>query len=363
MYPGAGYLDTWGYTDRLETWKQYGAHLGVYTTQNQQRIADGTATWTVLSAAGKQAGEELVEGDLIHLENGYPDGGYLDVNGRVTQNPTFAEYEGQQLLVFTSTSSDRDSGSGTWKIVASDVAALETAAEGAPVVEPIATVAPGTVQGQVTNATSGTALEGAQVCVKGTQMCATADEGGSYTIADVPAGEQVLEATAPDYVAVEQSFTSELGTAAFQNLTLSPNLATGEMRVVLTWGAYPADLDGHLWLPSTQPSHVFYEAKGALDASPHAQQDVDDEFSYGPETITIAERVAGTYNYAVGIYAGGSSYDNSEAIVRVYGPTGLLAEYTPPAGTGSWWHVFSLDGATGTLTPVNVVQAESPAPY
>lgn len=57
--------------------------------------------------------------------------------------------------------------------------------------------APTTLQGQVTDAVSGSAIANAQVCINGTSLCATTDANGNYTIADArPAGDQVLNVTA-----------------------------------------------------------------------------------------------------------------------------------------------------------------------
>ena len=55
-------------------------------------------------------------------------------------------------------------------------------------------------------------------------------------------------------------------------ISLSPNLATGQMRFVLSWGALPEDLDSHLKTPSIEGStyHVYYEDKGSADSPPYA---------------------------------------------------------------------------------------------
>ncbi|EYF07034.1 hypothetical protein [Chondromyces apiculatus] len=70
---------------------------------------NGSGTWKILSATGKQDGTQVMNGDLVHLFNMYAgNGGYLDVRG--------SGCNGNKLCVSTSESSGRDSNSGTWRI-------------------------------------------------------------------------------------------------------------------------------------------------------------------------------------------------------------------------------------------------------
>jgi hypothetical protein len=63
-----------------------------------------------MSATGKPVGTEISVGEAIHLRNLYAgNGGYLDVCGPATCG-------GNKYLALTSDSNNRDNGSGTWKI-------------------------------------------------------------------------------------------------------------------------------------------------------------------------------------------------------------------------------------------------------
>jgi hypothetical protein len=85
-------------------------YLCVSTADSSDRD-QGSGGWTIESATGAAAGSPVLNGDLIHLQNAYlGNGGYLDVRG--------SGCEENLLCVSTSTSSDRDSGSGTWQILA-----------------------------------------------------------------------------------------------------------------------------------------------------------------------------------------------------------------------------------------------------
>ncbi|MEZ4589883.1 MAG: carboxypeptidase regulatory-like domain-containing protein [Chloroflexota bacterium] len=212
--------------------------------------------------------------------------------------------------------------------------------------------ATGAVQGQVVNATNDQPVAGAQVCITGTDQCTTTDDSGNYSFPNVPVGDLTLNVTAADFTPVDQSVTVTAGDPVTQNFALSPVLPTGELRIVLTWGANPADLDSHLYLPDN--TDIYYNNKGGF-------LDVDDTTSFGPETITIPQRVDGTYSYAVYDYNQTNQLTASEAVVRVYDDTGLIETFpVPTTGTGTWWHVFDIDGATGAITPVNTLANSAP---
>ncbi len=117
------------------------------------------------------------------------------------------------------------------------------------------------------------------------------------------------------------------------------------MRVVLTWGATPRDLDSHIVYPS---NHIFFNAKQGKNAN----LDVDDTDRYGPETITLDKKHDGErYVYAVHDYTNGS--DNrknstqlsySQARVEVYvGQTMIRSYRVRPDVTATSWIVFGID--------------------
>lgn len=68
-------------------------------------------------------------------------------------------------------------------------------------------------------------------------------------------------------------------------------LGPGKLRMVLTWGEEPKDLDSHL-LTSTG-CHVFYGNKQCPDGSASLDADVTDGF--GPETINVHTLKPGLY--------------------------------------------------------------------
>lgn len=223
---------------------------------------------------------------------------------------------------------------------------------------------PGTVSGRVVNAVNAQAISGAQVCVVSSNQCTTTNSQGNYTIANVAAGNQTVRASASGFTTLQQAVTVPSGGTATLNFALSPVLGQGELRIVLTWGATPSDLDSHLWLPPANPFHIYYANKGNCNTFPYACLDVDDVTSYGPETVTIKQRFNGAYVYGVYNWSNETAITNSGGRVQVYGQSGLVAQFdVPTSGSGRWWYVFDLNGGTGQITPRNIIQSGQPGSY
>ena len=134
---------------------------------------------------------------------------------------------------------------------------------------------------------------------------------------------------------------------------ISPNMKNLDaVRVVLVWGKYPEDLDSHLWYGR---EHVYFDQL----ESPNAQLDVDDTDSYGPETITIEEKIFGEeYIYAVHDYTNkeanhSTALSNSDAKVFVYiGQSLVKTYYVPKNRNGNLWTVFKVS-AGGEIVDIN----------
>ena len=140
------------------------------------------------------------------------------------------------------------------------------------------------------------------------------------------------------------------------------------MQFTLTWGESPSDLDSHLWTPSIDGNsyHIYFASRGDSANAPYVDLDVDDVASYGPEHITIYDEYAGTYTYAIYHYAGTGDISISEAGVGVLKPDGTIQAFTVPEAAASanwWWHVCTIDGTTGQITPVNTISADPPLPF
>ncbi len=230
-------------------------------------------------------------------------------------------------------------------------------------------LATGSISGTVKDATNQNGIPNATVkaFLEGTEVSSTmTDSSGNYTINELSPDLYDLVASATGYIdnSVQDVLVNPEQTTIV-DIVLSPELQTGEWRIVLTWGETPYDLDSHLWLPSETPYHIYYVDKGNqnLAVFPYAFLDVDDTTSYGPETITIGSLLTDSYVYAVHNFSESPDLTLSSAVVKVYNESGLVKTYNiPTSGTGLWWHVFDIDGLTISITDVNII-GDSPAPY
>lgn len=213
----------------------------------------------------------------------------------------------------------------------------------------------GFVTGYVYDAGTTNGISGVVVTVIGSNVSATTNSSGYFTI-EAPEGSQTLHFVKSGYtfyditVVVVADDTADLS----EDVVGYTPLTSGEIRIVLTWGLDPDDLDSHLYVPVIN-EEIYYSYKNASDGS--ANLDWDDTTSYGPETITISsQKSAGnTYYYSVYHYAGAGTIGTSGAVVKVYNSSGLVKTYnvSTASGDGSklWWRVFSLNGSA--ITDIN----------
>lgn len=140
------------------------------------------------------------------------------------------------------------------------------------------------------------------------------------------------------------------------------NRKANQLRIVLSWGDEPNDLDSHLVGPTANGGkfHVYYSNKSYDN---DVALDVDDINGYGRETTVVRNVRPGIYTYAVHNYSNRwDDYSNtmslSEGRVRVYRGESLLATYNVPSGEGTLWTVFSYDSSTNQITPINNLSYE-----
>lgn len=226
----------------------------------------------------------------------------------------------------------------------------------------------GSISGNVTDASTGNPLSGATVsAIQNSIVIATGttDAYGAYTIPELPGGTYSFEVRASGFLhTTQENIIVTSGIVTTVNFSLSPLLAVGQLRLVLTWGEFPYDLDSHLWLPVGNPYHIYFGSMGYSEDFPYAVLDVDDTWSFGPETITINQFYSGIYRYAIYNFSGDSAITTSQAQVQVFDSAGLIATFNIPIeGEGLWWHVLDINGDTGAITEVNQIKTENPELY
>ena len=238
----------------------------------------------------------------------------------------------------------------------------------------------GTVGGTISNALDGRGISGVTVRLRTEWNNTTGeyvdyetltDSSGKYLLENLPVGYYTVEASLNGYVT---GYTNVIVLSGAQrtdfDFTITPVLNDEEIRIVLTWGQNPNDLDSHLIgrTPSNGTFNVYYSDKTYYyDGFEMANLDVDDTTSYGPETITIVESIYGTYTYAVHDYSNRNSSSSdklsaSNAVVRVFVGSEQVGEYHVPTDqVGTYWTVFEITG-NGEIVPINNISNTKPEP-
>ena len=235
----------------------------------------------------------------------------------------------------------------------------------------------GAVVGHVANALTGAAIDHAAVSLlrpasASSPICSdpavvastSTNPSGDFRLDNIPVGTYDVSVSVPGYAtACQAGIVVAEGAATAVTFNASPTLGPGQLRIVLTWGANPADLDAHLWMPPGFPYHLYKGRPGSLFGCPFSQLEHDVATGFGPEVVTIGQAFPGTFVYAVNRSSGIGALAGSGAEVQVYSAAGLIATVRVPAtGTGDWWYVFDFSSSSG-VTAKNLLQPTSPAPY
>ncbi len=190
----------------------------------------------------------------------------------------------------------------------------------------------------------------------------TTDNKGIFLFTDLEEGSYIIAVDLPGYIDNNRQISlvqDEI--LPHQDMVFSPVLEEDEIRIILTWGDTPADLEAHLTAPGQAGCryHAYYWNKNI----PMASLNLDDQNSYGPETITITEKITGTYRFYVhnfsSLNGNTTNLARSGAEVKVYFKDRDPAVFTVPNGYGNVWHVFDLDGTSGEIIPVRNMSNQS----
>ncbi len=207
------------------------------------------------------------------------------------------------------------------------------------------------LSGEVVNATNNTPVPGAEVRIEGTRLVAHTGPDGKFRIEGAPAGPVPVEVSANGFST--ESLDQDVLLVSKQETTLrvvlNPGIAAGQIRLVLTWGDEPADLDAHLEgpLPEDQRFHIYFQQKGDLKSKEFVNLDVDAKTGRGPETITVLGVLPGTYHYFVHDYTNRDrpasvTLSHSAAEVRLYQGGQTYRFHTDNESAGGVWHVCDL---------------------
>lgn len=242
----------------------------------------------------------------------------------------------------------------------------------------------GGATGQITDAKKGKWVGGLELLVMlginnnaGSVIAkTTVKEDGTYELMGLPAGnytvkildnrnvdehERYLEGSMNIIIVGDEIIEN-------QNGVVSNQLDSNQIRIVLTWGETPRDLDSHL-LGTTADGmreHMYFSHKQVKNSQGIVEfmLDVDDVTGYGPETTTIYDPTDDSYQYYVYNYSRNhpKGLMNSGAMVQVYKGDYNLPWQTfyVPEGEGYYWNVFHYDAEREILTPYDEILYDQP---
>lgn len=208
------------------------------------------------------------------------------------------------------------------------------------------------VTGEIIDATTGAGVPDVNVRIlrNGTEIDQTvSDSSGAYRLEKLQPGDYELICEAEDYISADLDCdVSEWKSETEQNVTLVPELEGGMIRLVLTWGQSPSDLDSYLFCDE---GVVWFGARSVSNSEGKvADLDLDDTDSYGPETTTIYQP-QGEYHFMVQDFRHEGRMGSSDATVSVYIGDALVETIEVDSDVTDYWDVCVIED--GELTVIN----------
>jgi uncharacterized protein YfaP (DUF2135 family) len=221
-----------------------------------------------------------------------------------------------------------------------------------------------TVTGTISSAATGLPIAGATVTVSGDYV-GTTNSSGIYIIFAVPPGTREIIVRASGFSSRSDSVgIASTGTTNFSTALVLAS-ASGNITIVLTWGATPSDLDSHLTGPIPGGSsrfHAYFDNEAPV---PYAALEIDDTNGFGPETIRVSPVsglfVPGEYRYFVNNYSGTPGFNATPATVAVFQGGVQIGQFQASAASGAptaaYWWVFNFTltaTATGAIAITSI---------
>ncbi len=249
----------------------------------------------------------------------------------------------------------------------------------------------GTISGTIKDAVNNKPVSGVSLSIRrGVNVTSgtaaktdTSSSAGTYSFSSMSAGWYTIETSKSGYIA-STFYVYACGDQSGQDTSISTTLASGTMRIVLSWKT-DDDLDSHLSGPDNLSGQGHYNAvhgqfhlyfpslfrnfyyatnnfscSGCSDSqlSDNVTLDLDSPSAIGndggPETITIGVVRSGSYRYYVHNYkergTNNTKLAASDASVKIYyndNGTTTVTTYNVPNSPGDIWTVFGHDNSSG----------------
>ena len=174
--------------------------------------------------------------------------------------------------------------------------------------------------------------------------------GSSTSPISLSPGNYTIEVQIDGFETFYNNVSVNSSTPPNQNMVvaLSPTLSENQIRIVLTWGKSPSDLDSYLKI--SNGTTISYSNK----TGDGLRLDVDDTSGYGPETITI-DNVNNSlvYKYIIYDYSNVSAVGVKGCEVNVYTSSGSYKFIGNKVSRA--WEVFNIKN--GKVVPINAYRS------
>ncbi|HIP12577.1 MAG TPA: hypothetical protein EYG73_07655 [Arcobacter sp.] len=247
----------------------------------------------------------------------------------------------------------------------------ETLFEGIRVIEEELEGLSGIINGKIINAVNSSNIANVSIEVRAGNSntsgevidSTTTDSNGQYSLT-LPTGNYTFNIVKSGYTSSTLNVLSIGNETTTQDLSLSPILSSGEMRIVLRWGDTPSDLDSHLVKKTdgVQDYHIYY----SNPTSGADSLDRDDTDGVGPETVTISNvDTSSVYTYYVYNYSHNNNTElkNSSATIDISYGNNTDRRANPPRAIpnedGYYWKVFEIVNGEVVFCTIGCVQDDT----
>jgi hypothetical protein len=218
------------------------------------------------------------------------------------------------------------------------------------------------IHGQVKDATNGQSLGKAKVHIEHDELVTADAISGHFFIDGVRPGKVRAIYEREGYIRTEKTFdvTADIQSGGVADISMSPEMAKDQWRVVLKWGEEPRDLDAYAKFALGK---AYWAGKHHTWRDLEARLEHDDVTSFGPETIHltgVGSCTSGDYyckiRYSVNDYTETGQMHEKPAEVTLYNGDKVAGNWKIDECKSSvsednlWWEVFDLDGATNKIT-------------
>jgi hypothetical protein len=170
----------------------------------------------------------------------------------------------------------------------------------------------------------------------------------------------MLRFSAAGYIPSDIKVEIIAGTVFYNRISISPEMAMENFRVILDWGRTPRDLDAHFIKEDAY--HISYRNMKSTDDG-IARLDRDDTNGWGPETITVkkietdAEYSFHVHDFTNRLDDNSKKLSRSGAVVKVYFNNSLMHQCTVPKDVrGNIWEVFMI--RDGVISSTHCIKSE-----